>query len=58
MKAARAGKGGEGDEGGGGNEFFTIIETKGGNLSVMMDQKYEDVKRRCKKPQTFLNGDH
>lgn len=46
VKAAGAGKGGEG---GGGNGFFTIIEKKGEKLSVMMDQKYEDVKRSCKK---------
>lgn len=46
VKAAGAGKDGVG---GGGNGFFTIIETKGGNLSVMMDQKYEDVKRSYKK---------
>lgn len=57
--AARAGRGG--GEGGGDNEFFTVIKTERETLSVMMDQKYEDVKRSCKKnpqSQAFLNGGH
>lgn len=61
MKAAEGGKGGEREEGrGGDNEFFTIIEMEGGNLSAMMHQKHEDEKRCCKKKQSqaFLSGDH
>lgn len=39
MKAAEGGKGGEREEGrGGDNEFFTINEKEGGNLSAMMHQ--------------------
>lgn len=45
--AARAGRGG--GEGGGDNEFFTVIKTERETLSVMMDQKYEDVKRSHEK---------